>query len=192
MKRLLTILLSFMALTCMAQKQNWLENLVNNLSAHNDIDCTVAVNRDPSTREITKATYDFRFSSSNLYKSIASDLMTHRGEVDFYSEETVQNKDKQKRILMRFTDNKNRWSCRLQPLSSKNKQFIVAVTSVDKNYSEDKTDDERSNGKQSHKKSRRNESGSSASLDNSSSSDLDELNRELDKAKQERKRKLNR
>lgn len=132
MKRLLTILLSFMALTCMAQKQNWLENLVNNLSAHNDIDCTVAVNRDPSTREITKATYDFRFSSSNLYKSIASDLMTHRGEVDFYSEETVQNKDKQKRILMRFTDNKNRWSCRLQPLSSKNKQFIVAVTSVDK------------------------------------------------------------
>lgn len=192
MKRLLTILLSFMALTCMAQKQNWLENLVNNLSTHGDIDRTVAVNRDPSTREITKATYDFRFSSSNLYKSIANDLKSHSDEVDFYLEETVQNKDKQKRILMRFTDNKHRWSCRLQPLSSKSRQFIVSVTSVDQSYPDDNTDDERSNGKQSHKKSRRDDSGSSASPDNNSSAELDELYKELDKAKQERKRKLNR
>ena len=192
MKRLLTILLSLVALTCMAQKQNWLENLVDNLSSRSNIDRTVAVNRSPSTHEIINATYDFRFSSSNLYKIIASDLRNHSNNVDFYSEETAQNKDRQKVILMRFTDDNHRWSCRLQPLSNKNKQFIVTVTSVDKSYPGDtSTGNTNGTGKQSHRKSHRSKPDSSASPDNTSSSNIDELYKELDRAKQERNRKLN-
>lgn len=107
-----------------AQARNWCEVLVSNLNMNSDVDKTVAVNRAPDTHEITNATYDFRFSSSKLYKQIYNTLKGHAHESDYYSESGSKNKT----IIMRFTDNGRCWSCKLQS-DSRNKQFLVNVKS---------------------------------------------------------------
>lgn len=108
----------------LAQARNWCEVLVSNLNMNSDVDKTVAVNRQPDTHEITNATYDFRFSSSKLYKQIYNTLKGHAHESDYYSESGSKNKT----IIMRFTDNGRCWSCKLQS-DSRNKQFLVSVKS---------------------------------------------------------------
>ena len=126
MKRLTIIIMALALAAGLAQARNWCEVLVSNLNMNSDLDKTVAVNRQPDTHEITNATYDFRFSSSKLYKQIYNTLKGHAHESDYYSESGSKNKT----IIMRFTDNGRCWSCKLQS-DSRNKQFLVSVKSED-------------------------------------------------------------
>lgn len=124
MKRI-TIFLLIVALAAgIAGAKNWCEILIGNLNTKSDVDKTVAVRRAPETHDITNATYDFRFSSSKLYRQIYNTLKGHTAESDYYSESG----GKYKSIVLRFTDNGRVWSCRLQN-DSRNKQFLVSVKS---------------------------------------------------------------
>lgn len=128
MKKIIIILLCCItAVMTQAQSRNWCESLVNTLNANEDVDKTIAVKRDPSTHEITNATYDYRFSSDNLYKRIAKDMKIHSGNADYYTEKGK----KLKTIILRFNDRGRRWSCKLQCLDNKGKQFLVTVSSRD-------------------------------------------------------------
>lgn len=127
MKRI-TIIFSTLLITIAANAANWCETLVNKLNSDPGIDRTVAVSRSPETHEITNATYEYRFTSEKLYKQILSTMTSanHIAESDYYSESGTKNKT----VVIRFTDNGRRWSCRLQS-DSHNKQFLVSVKSGD-------------------------------------------------------------
>lgn len=127
MKRLLTIIIWLTAAACTASAENWCEELIRFLTEQKNVDRNVAVSRDPESHEITSATYDFHFTSENLYKTIADNIRCHETEADYYTE----NVKKHKTILARFTCKGQRWSCKLQPLDNKGKQFLVTVKSGD-------------------------------------------------------------
>lgn len=127
MKKLLTIIIWLTAAACTASAENWCEELIRFLSEQKNVDRNVAVSRDPESHEITSATYDFHFTSENLYKTIADNIRCHETEADYYTE----NVKKHKTILARFTCKGQRWSCKLQPLDNKGKQFLVTVKSGD-------------------------------------------------------------
>lgn len=74
MKRLLTIFIWLTVAACSGYAKNWCEELIGFLSEQNNVDRNVAVSRDPESHEITGATYDFRFTSENLYKTIANNM----------------------------------------------------------------------------------------------------------------------
>lgn len=124
MKRITIFLLVVALAAGIAGAKNWCEILIGNLNTKSDVDKTVAVRRAPETHDITNATYDFRFSSSKLYRQIYNTLKWHTAESDYYSESG----GKYKNIVLRFTDNGRVWSCRLQNDRS-NKQFLVSVKS---------------------------------------------------------------
>lgn len=128
MKRLTIIIMALALAAGFAQAKNWCEGLVGDLNTNSDVDKTVAVSRAPDTHEITNATYDFRFSSSKLYRHIYNTLKSHAHESDYYSESG--SRPKNKTIVMRFTDNGRCWSCKLES-DSRNKQFLVTVKSDD-------------------------------------------------------------
>ncbi len=123
MKRILAIIIAAVVAIGAADAKNWCESLVNSLNVNSDVDKSVAVNRDPKTHEITKATYDFRFSSGKLYDQICNSMKTHAADADYYSETGEKNKI----IIMRVTDNGRLWSCKLQKLGRNSKQFLVTV-----------------------------------------------------------------
>lgn len=123
MKRILSIIIAAVVAIGVADAKNWCETLVNSLNVNSDVDKSVAVNRDPKTHEITKATYDFRFSSGKLYDQICNTMKTHAADADYYSETG----DKNKIIIMRVSDNGRLWSCKLQKLGRNSKQFLVTV-----------------------------------------------------------------
>ena len=127
MKRLLTIIIWLTAAACTASAENWCEELIRFLTEQKNVDRNVAVSRDPESHEITSATYDFHFTSENRYKTIADNIRCHETEADYYTE----NVKKHKTILARFTCKGQRWSCKLQPLDNKGKQFLVTVKSGD-------------------------------------------------------------
>lgn len=127
MKKLLTIIIWLTAAACTANAENWCEELIRFLTEQKNVDRNVAVSRDPESHEITSATYDFHFTSENLYKTIADNIRCHETEADYYTE----NVKKHKTILARFTCKGQRWSCKLQPLDNKGKQFLVTVKSGD-------------------------------------------------------------
>ncbi len=127
MKRLLTIIIWLTAAACTISAENWCEELIGFLSEQKNVDRNVAVSRDPESHEITSATYDFHFTSESLYKTIADNIRCHETEADYYTE----NVKKHKTILARFTCKGQRWSCKLQPLDNKGKQFLVTVKSGD-------------------------------------------------------------
>lgn len=127
MKKLLTIIIWLTAAACTASAENWCEELIRFLSEQKNVDRNVAVSRDPESHKITNATYDFHFTSENLYKTIADNIRCHETEADYYTE----NVKKHKTILARFTCKGQRWSCKLQPLDNKGKQFMVTVKSGD-------------------------------------------------------------
>lgn len=128
MKKIIVILLCCItAVMTQAQSRNWCESLVNTLNANENVDKTIAVKRDPSTHEITNATYDYRFTSDNLYKKIAKEMKFRSTNADYYTEKGK----KLKTIILRFNDRGRRWSCKLQCLDKKGKQFLVTVSSRD-------------------------------------------------------------
>lgn len=133
MKKIIIILLyCITAVVTQAQSRNWCESLVNTLNANENVDKTIAVKRDPSTHEITNATYDYRFTSDNLYKKIAKEMKFRSTNADYYTEKGK----KLKTIILRFNDRGRRWSCKLQCLDKKGKQFLVTVSSRDQSSSE--------------------------------------------------------
>lgn len=127
MKRIITIILAAVVAVGVADAKNWCESLVNSLNVASGVDKSVAVTRDPTTHEISKATYDFRFSSGKLYDQILNTMKNHAADADYYSETGEKNKV----ILMRVSDNGRLWSCKLQKLSRNSKQFLVTVNSGD-------------------------------------------------------------
>lgn len=133
MKKIIILLLCCItAVMTQAQSRNWCESLVNTLNANENVDKTIAVKRDPSTHEITNATYDYRFTSDNLYKKIAKEMKFRSTNADYYTEKGK----KLKTIILRFNDRGRRWSCKLQCLDKKGKQFLVTVSSRDQSSSE--------------------------------------------------------
>lgn len=86
MKRLLTIIIWLTAAACTASAENWCEELIRFLTEQKNVDRNVAVSRDPESHEITSATYDFHFTSENLYKTIADNIRCHETEADYYTE----------------------------------------------------------------------------------------------------------
>lgn len=133
MKKIIILLLCCItAVVTQAQSRNWCESLVNTLNANENVDKTIAVKRDPSTHEITNATYDYRFTSDNLYKKIAKEMKFRSTNADYYTEKGK----KLKTIILRFNDRGRRWSCKLQCLDKKGKQFLVTVSSRDQSSSE--------------------------------------------------------
>ena len=130
MKRLATFIICVFATASISFAQNWCENLIKELSGHRNVDRNVAVNRDPQSFEITNATYDFKFSSSSLYRHIAATMKKHESQADYYSESGNKNKV----ILMRFSDKGRRWSCKLQPLGGKGNQYLVTVNNGETSF----------------------------------------------------------
>ena len=127
MKRLFAVIIAAVVAFGVAEAKSWCESLVNSLNETSGVDKSVAVTRDPKTHEITKATYDFKFSSGKLYDQILNTMKNHAIDADYYSETGEKNKV----ILMRVSDNGRLWSCKLQKLSRNSKQFLVTVNSGD-------------------------------------------------------------
>ena len=129
MRRIFIAMVAVMVCVGTAAAKNWCESLINVLNSSEGVDKSVSVNRDVTTHEITHATYDFRFTSAKLYDTVKKTLMNHASDVEFYSETGNKNKV----ITLRMTDNGRRWSCKLQKLGKNGKQFLVRVSSGDKN-----------------------------------------------------------
>lgn len=109
----------------LSAEEFWCEQLVNMLIKTQGIDKTVAVNRDAASHDITNATYDFRFSSKDIYNVVESKIINNTATSEFYSESGEKS---DKVYLIRTINNGRRWSCKLWRLGKNENQFLVRVS----------------------------------------------------------------
>lgn len=136
MNRLLLTLISLLVSAMMASADNWCEALINQLNTNAKVDKTVTVNREPDTHALVNAIYDYKFKSDDLYTKIWETLRKHAGEAEYFTQKDYKD---YKTILMRVTIDGQRWDCKLQPGASL-KQFIVTVNGNSKKLKSIKRD----------------------------------------------------
>lgn len=125
MKRLTFFMFALLVAAALSAEEFWCEQLVNMLIKTQGIDKTVAVNRDASSHDITNATYDFRFSSKDIYNVVESKIINNTATSEFYSESGEKS---DKVYLIRTINNGRRWSCKLWRLGKNGNQFLVRVS----------------------------------------------------------------
>ncbi len=182
---ILTII-SLMVGIALANADNWCEELVNQLNTTVDLDKTVTTSRDPGTHKLVHAVYDYKFKSRRLYNKIWNTLRQHASEAEFFSQKDYK---KSKTILMRVNIDGQRWDCKLQTIS-KGKQFIVTLNGVQSDKSgRFKASKQKQRAVRQSRKAR----NMRVVREKQSQDDralIIENNRELEKAAQERKRRL--
>lgn len=125
MNRLTIFMLALIVATGLNAEEFWCEQLVNMLIKTQGIDKTVAVNRDAASHDITTATYDFRFTSKDIYNLVESKIINNTATSEFYSESGEKS---DKVYLIRTINNGRRWSCKLWRYGKNGNQFLVRVS----------------------------------------------------------------